>query len=1031
MTCEPSFFQQTAQANRARSSRPKRAYPLERLPLLRYALQLLQRHYVDPTQFKPQNMFVSGLAQIEQKLPSFQARWNLQKTQLKLQMGEHHLTLPQSRFLGIFDVWIRMRPIAEWLKKHYKGPVRHKDIDYYIVKGMMSTLDKQSMFIDPRLHRRRRKKHHFKNGKIGVVLQWNKKKHTLSIVTLIQDGPADQAGLRKGDRIVRIEDKMVSKGKFIDALRRIQGFRGTRLTLYIMRKGFKKPKRFVLIRARIPRPNVEGFLLPGKIGYIRLRQFIGGSSLSIREKLANLRHRAKGSLFGLILDLRQNGGGLVREAVAICSLFVEKGEVTTYAGANTKRRTYRVSGRNIEERYPMIVLINGFSASASELLSGALRNHGRAVVMGQQSYGKGTVQIAGPLRGLGLFFRITIAQYLLPGDQSIQAVGVTPDIRLTPVRIGKNNTIFYSAHARDLALRRKRWPSFLLQNLPDLNGGTSKSRHLHLHYLSNVAGRRARKIGKQSKNPRPQSWFIAPQHPLGSDFEIWLARYLLSNAKSARKTTFLQRIRRPFRKIKKRQEQLIATTLKQLKLNWSRPRNSPPSTTLKGSAQVVGSVLPVSIQKPFKIRVKIRNTGRHTAYRVRAVVHADHPSIRYKEFLFGRIAAGKTATQTLSFNIKKYALSRVDILRFTVQMEGNRRTDSFELSLPWVAPQQPHYAFSCHIQDPSPDGNDDGYLQPGEKGKLLCTLHNTSLHRSPNVYVILRAKGLKILPRRIRLNALVAGEKRTFVFSIHAPDNMRAKRRLTLQLSLLDPDVGKRTKHRIHLQMAPPKQGIRRIKKSLWARTSKRVTLYTAPSAKGTVLGHIGMGSQLQIKQIWKGYAQVSLPSTVLPPLKSTHTTSTQSPNPKKHSKRKVSKVSSLKKERVIFRPAPLRAWLLLHDIQQTKQGSERIQGLQLSQMVEAPDITLVQNVPLSTSNTMMKLGFRVRSVQPLLDVHIFFKKKKIFYYRIPTTKKEQLHDVRFNVPFKLKPGVHYFRLTVRTHKHAFHRFFYITRTSR
>lgn len=1000
-------------ASTASPSATGKRYPLERLHLLRGTLLLLRKHYVDPTQFKAPIMYKKALLRLEQSLAGFQVTFGQDSD--VVQLGPHKKTLPHKRFFGLFDVWTRLRPVGGFLAKHYKGKISFADIEHLMVMGMMSTLDKQTQIVNPKHYRNRRSRKKLRQGKIGAVLRWKQKK--LWIVSVASNGPADLAGLTGGDQIVRINGQLVKGGSLWSWIQKITGLRGTRVALHIARKGWSKPRRFVLIRAAVKTPNVTGHILPGKIGYVRLRQFARGSALAIREQLARIRRDAGGTILGLILDLRQNPGGLVREAVAICSLFVDKGEVTTYAGANTKRKTYNVSGTNLEERYPLLVLLNGYSASASELLSGALQNHKRAIVMGRQSYGKGTVQVTGPLRMLGLYFRITIAQYMIPGNQSIQAVGVTPDIALQPVRISPNSTRYYSNAPIDQAKRRKRWPGFLLQNLddPDANKSLFEIRYLPLSQKQSKPTKRRKKPAK--------AWQIDPTHPLGPDLEVWLARYLLAHAKSGRANIFYEQIKRPLLAFKRQQERILSRAIQKQGLNWQLPARLPSrQPTLQGKLELIGQTQPLQVGKPFRLRLTITNKGKATAYRTHAILYAGPKTLRYRELLFGRIPPGKRITRELKLTLPTHERSQVETITFKMYHAASTQSTKASLLFSWKGKPRPQFAISTVVQDPSPDGNGDGRLQPGEQARILFFIKN--IHNAPSSTTVVRFSPsvLRLSKETMRIGPIPPNQARSVVFRVKVPDNAKPGRISSL-LSIYDLSLLMKRQHRITLRVAKTFSGLPQVAKG-WLKLNKATSLTNSPDARSPVIATIPAGAHLPLLQKWGAYYQVKLPSTALPPTNKRNKTTSKAPPAKGKKSKKRPKATYTTKAL----DQPVFAWIAKkHTSLQTAGGSHA--GLAPVYHLQAPSITLKGlTEPAQTKAKQLSLQATIQSTQGIRDVYVLRGKRKIFYKAVQFDNPKGNKRITPTIVLPLNNGPNTLKLVVRTAKSQFHKIFHVTR---
>lgn len=312
------------------------------------------------------------------------------------------------------------------VKKSYVEEVDTKKLIYGAINGMLASLDPHSSFMPPETYKEMKIDTKGSFGGLGIEITI--KDGILTVISPIEDTPAFRAGVKAGDQILKIEDKFTKDMSIMDAVKRMRGPKGTKVTLTIMREGFEKPKEFSLVRDVIQVKSVRFKTLDDGYGYVRIAQFQEKTDDDFSRALKTLKEENNGNLKGLVLDLRNDPGGLLDQAVKIADHFVEDGLIV-YTEGREKDARMKFSARKsgTEPTYPIVVLINGGSASASEIVAGALQDHKRAVVMGTQSFGKGSVQTIIPLSDeSGL--RLTTARYFTPSGRSIQAKGITPDI---------------------------------------------------------------------------------------------------------------------------------------------------------------------------------------------------------------------------------------------------------------------------------------------------------------------------------------------------------------------------------------------------------------------------------------------------------------------------------------------------------------------------------------------------------------------------------------------------------------------------
>jgi len=318
------------------------------------------------------------------------------------------------------------------LQKEYVEETKSKDLIYGAIKGMLETLDPHSGFLPPNMYKEMQEE--TKGRFEGLGLEITLKESVLTVVSPIEDTPAHKAGIQAGDQILKIDGEATKTLTLMESVKRMRGPKGSKVTLTIMREGFHQPKEYPLIRDVIPVRSVRYELLEKQYGYVRLFQFQEKTDSEFLKAIKALEEEAKGGLKGLILDLRNNPGGLLDQAVKVSDRFIESGVIVSIEGRREEHKM-KFNAHPQEDnlaRYPLVVLVNGGSASGSEIVAGAIQDHGRGIVLGTQTFGKGSVQTIFSLKdGAGL--RLTTARYYTPNGRSIQAKGIVPDIIVKPV----------------------------------------------------------------------------------------------------------------------------------------------------------------------------------------------------------------------------------------------------------------------------------------------------------------------------------------------------------------------------------------------------------------------------------------------------------------------------------------------------------------------------------------------------------------------------------------------------------------------
>jgi carboxyl-terminal processing protease len=311
------------------------------------------------------------------------------------------------------------------VQSQYVDEVPPKELIYNAIKGTLRGLDPHSSFLDPEMYREMQVETTGTFGGLGIEITL--KDDLLTVVAPIEGTPAYRVGIHSGDRIVKIEGISTKDMQLADAVKRMRGKPGTKVTISVVREGWVEPRDFVIVREQIRVQSVKGQELEPGIGYIRLRQFQEQSAHDLDTFLEKL--TKDGTLQALVLDLRNNPGGLLTAAVEVTEKFLEDGKLVVYTEGRVRNQNIQFTSHSKKSYtdFPVVVLVNQGSASASEIVAGALQDWNRAVVMGTQTFGKGSVQTIVPLSdGSGL--RLTTAKYFTPKGRSIHRKGITPDI---------------------------------------------------------------------------------------------------------------------------------------------------------------------------------------------------------------------------------------------------------------------------------------------------------------------------------------------------------------------------------------------------------------------------------------------------------------------------------------------------------------------------------------------------------------------------------------------------------------------------
>jgi carboxyl-terminal processing protease len=321
--------------------------------------------------------------------------------------------------------------VLDMVDKNYVEPVETDKLMRGAINGMIKSLDPHSSFMTAEMYKELEVETRGSFGGIGIEITLLK--DVLTVVSPIEDTPAYNAGVKAGDQIVRINGKSTKDLTIMDAVKQLRGPKDTKVTITILREGMAKPKDIEITRSIIPIKSIKSKVYDDHIGYIRISAFQERTSDDLKKALREIEAKAR-PLKGIVLDMRNNPGGLLTQSVEVSDAFLKSGIIVSTRG-RAKNMESKLSAKDSgdEPTCPMVVLVNEGTASAAEIVSGALQDNGRAVIIGAQTFGKGSVQTVIPLED-GAALKLTTAKYYTPKGRSIQAEGITPDIVMKQIR---------------------------------------------------------------------------------------------------------------------------------------------------------------------------------------------------------------------------------------------------------------------------------------------------------------------------------------------------------------------------------------------------------------------------------------------------------------------------------------------------------------------------------------------------------------------------------------------------------------------
>ncbi len=839
----PVLAQDDSQAPAAKST-----YDLNRMEVLSWTILQLKQDYVDPSRIRPEAMLRRTLQYLERRTPnveislgeraSGEVAGGEKNLVARVQAGGKRQEFPIGNPKTIWEMNYALVPVFRFLAANLEPGTDPKDIEFAAINGMLSSLDPHSNLLPPELFREMQLKTQGEFGGLGIRIAI--RKGALTIISPLPDTPAARLGLRAMDQIVRINDQSTVNLPLDEAVNMLRGKPGTKVTIWIMRQGWSEPHPYVMTRETIQVRSIESKLLADRVGYIQIQDFAKNTPGDLLRHLNEMKREGKG-LRGLILDLRNNAGGLLKAAVQVADLFLQSGIIVAtvaYSEDGTpdkpeqkNREEQRATGDAVEPDLPLVVLVNAGSASASEILAGALKNLDRAILLGDQTFGKGSVQVLNehvPASVSGACLKLTVAEYLIPGDVSIQEVGVTPDIQMIPMIVDKDTV---EAFAQPERFRERDIPA-------------------HLRRHANAVLKPAVQIAYlKEAPPQPAEGEEPPIEEPGfkEDYEIRLAHDLLLRAPSNRGTTMLDQAAGFLKEVTAREQKNLEERLRKLGVDWT--AGTAQGGRGEASFRLIGEGVDAQgrarADSKVRLALSVRNTGNEPIYRLRAESACKHRLFDKREFLFGRINPGETRSFEVPLKIPRNTHTRTDDLRLTFFAEGSPAPAPLNVPISTQGLPLPAFGYSLRVVDR--EGNGDGAIQPGEKIELEVTVYNLGEGAAFEAKGYLKNQSgrdlfLETGRGQVTFKDIPPGQSRSERFAFRVPQDVAASE-LKMELNLYDATLGAGQTADVRLPLVPnPSYRIEKTQSNLEVRAS-RAELRERPADDAATVGWLKKGT--------------------------------------------------------------------------------------------------------------------------------------------------------------------------------------------
>jgi carboxyl-terminal processing protease len=990
----PNYASPSEHASRSGTDKPQ--HDLSSLRTLTKVILYVKENYVDPKRVKPREMMVQALEYVEKAVPDVLVEGTAESGRIRVNVNGKNREFDIGHIDSLWKMSFTLKDVFEFISENMRPMEDTRDVEYAAVNGMLSTLDPHSVLLRPEIFREMKLSTKGEFGGLGFVIQM--KEGNLTVVRVLPKTPAYRAGIKKDDVIRKIEEESTVNMDLNEAVSKLRGPVDSKVTITLDRKGWERPQVMTITRATITIESVQSKLLAGNVGYVRLKNFQGNTTRDLQAAIEDLAQHAKGDggLKGLVLDLRGNPGGLLEQAIQVSDQFLSNGTIVSTVGFSDKLREEKKARRDPnDDKLPMAVLVNSGSASASEIVAGALKNLNRAVIIGRQTFGKGSVQVLYDFPDDSAL-KLTIAKYLTPGDVSIQEVGIVPDILLLPARVTKERVNVFAprksvgeadleghfgnsdskaaAKKREEVLARGEKPSFELKYLKEDVKQTDASAKQQLA----EEGRPPKKDLKKAPHPLldieidvggsledlDDQLDAEAQDEIKEDFEVLFARDFVLKVPFIERDKMLKQGRAFLDGKRGEEEQRIQKAIELLGLDWSqgaRPQSPQLAATLlplNGQSITAGEVV--------ELELVVENKGHEPLKRVRAWTESDNPYLDRREFLLGGVPSGEKRSWKVPVKLPKDLLSRRDDVTVKLVDDQGALPGTVVAELNFVELPRPAFAFSWQINDRCKECNGDGIAERGEQIELILDVKNTGTGKALDSFAQIKNaadENIFIEKGRFKLGELQPGETKSARFLLEVKKPYRGNS-FGLKLAIIDEPLEEFTSEKLDVPVAPEPLAVEARRTTL--RTSSAIELFAAPTEKPRAIAKLPKGAALQATAKVGAWWRVDLGE-----------------------------------DRFAFVPTS----------EVKEQRVAKVPPLKDAQLVVArqpPEIELSADLSkggIVADGERYSLSGVVTDSRDILDVYVLVNDQKVYFKGTPVGDEAATHKVKFNTEFPLKEG--------------------------
>ncbi len=952
----------------------KADHDLTALRIFNRVVLLIKDNYVDPKRIDPKAMMVAALEHVEQTVPDVMVDGDATSGKLKVTVSDATKEFDISAVDSPWRMSFSLKEVMDFIYAHLVTRDDTREIEYAAVNGMLSTLDPHSVLLKPEFFKEMKLQTKGEFGGLGFVIQM--KEGQLTVMKVLKKTPAYRAGIKSKDQITKIEEESTVNMDINDAVSRLRGKPDSKVAITVARQGWPEPKRMSLTRAIIQIESVESKLLSNGVGYVKIKNFQSNTSRDLYDALRQLRADAGGQIKGLVLDLRNNPGGLLEQAIQVADTFLTQGTIVTTVGYSDRLREVKKAHPEDSDfpDLPLAVIVNKGSASASEIVAGAIKNLNRGVIVGDQTFGKGSVQVLYDFPDDSAL-KLTIAQYLTPGDVSIQEVGITPDIELMRSRVEKDHVSVFAPHrvVGEVGLEKHFGRPGIEPTSPK-NADSLVPREKPLEevrYLAEVKKKDDKSVSADAADDEGDDVEAEETDDFVEDFEIRFSRDLLLAAPFADRQKMLS-ASTPFVEQRKKEEaDKISGAIEKLGVNWNAPQGKSVS-----SGRLVAELRPLPSQRTvagdtLNMALTVENKGDVPLSRVWAYTESDNPYLDRREFLFGALAPGEKRTWTDPIKVPKDFTSRDDDVTVKFRDAAGTSFEDLKGEMAFVELPRPKFAYSWQVVDNCADVcNGDGLVQRGEEINLDLEVKNDGPGKAFDAVAYVKNAGdekIFIKKGRMKIGELAPGQSKVATFVLEVKRGYKGDT-FPVKIAIQDDQLSEYLIQKLDIPVLDT--GAHPIAKKQVVKTTAPATILAAASEKSSPLASVPRGVTFQTQDQVGEFYRVELP-----------------------------------KGRVGFVPTA--------SVRETRRYvAPRDKDITWASGHEPPDIEVAASTaagPIVTDSDHFALAGTASDTDALRNMYIFVNDKKVYFHAAKSAEAgkpaEVMRDVKFTTDFPLKVG--------------------------